>query len=303
MDNTTDADEPMMDVSSGTLKGVSLSPRSSSEEDFTGFFEEASRMSDIVMWTGDWYELGKDNGIPRVITGLSSTYDYTPLIAATIHSAGELIRPLVEDSLQNYRNYAIDFVREYAPAYLGLGIEINSLYLKYPDEFEKYVEFYNRLYEVIKGISPETRIFTIFQLEKMKGLSLWELEENKEHWELITSFKTDIAAFTTYPGLYYRDPSNIPRDHYLEILEHTDKPIAFTEIGWHSANSPQGWESSEMEQSAFVETFYKLTCDLDTEISVWSFLYDPEAIEPFNSMGLRRDDGTARPSFVAWRDT
>lgn len=293
-------EEPVIEESSGTLKGVSLSPCSSSAEDFTGFFKEAVQAGDIVMWAGDWNELSIDQGAPKVVTGLASTYGYTPLIEVTIHSAGQLIRPLDTDNLQIYRSRALAFAEEYQPEYLGLGIEINGLYVKSPTDFEKFVPFYNEVYDAVKEVSPDTQVFTVFQLELMKGLTMWEIEENEEHWELINRFKSDIIAFTTYPGIFYRNPSIIPEDHYTAIQSHITKPIAFTEIGWHSEASPQGWESSEQEQAEFVDTFFRLTKDIDVKIAIWSFMYDPETTEPFRSMGLRRDDGTARPAWDAW---
>lgn len=296
------AEEPVVEEPAGMLKGVSLSPRSSSAEDFTGFFIEAAQAGDIVMWAGDWNELSTDEGAPKVVTGLASTYDYIPLIEVAIHSAGQLIRPLNTENLQTYRSRTLAFVEEYQPKYLGLGIEINGLYVKSPADFEKYVPFYNEVYDAVKESSPDTQVFTVFQLELMKGLTMWEIEEHEAHWHLIDSVKSDIAAFTTYPGLFYRDPSDIPEDHYTEILSHTTKPIAFTEIGWHSEASPQGWESSEQEQAEFVDTFFRLTQDLDVKIAIWSFMYDPEIIEPFRSMGLRRDDGTARPAWNVWSE-
>ena len=42
------AEETVIEEPSGTLKGVSLSPRSSSAEDFTGFFEEADFITIVV---------------------------------------------------------------------------------------------------------------------------------------------------------------------------------------------------------------------------------------------------------------
>lgn len=293
-------EETVIGEPSGTLKGVSLSPRSSSAEDFTGFFGEAVQAGDIVMWAGDWNELSIDQGAPKVATELASTYGYTPLIEVTVHSSGQLVRPLNTDNLQMYRSRVLAFAEEYQPRYLGLGIEINGLYVKSPTDFEKFVPFYNEVYDAVKEISPNTQVFTVFQLELMKGLTMWEIEEHQEHWELINRFKSDIAAFTTYPGLFYRNPSAVPQDHYTEIQSHTNKPIAFTEIGWHSEASPQGWESSEQEQAEFVETFFRLTKNINVEIAIWSFLYDPETIEPFNSMGLRRNDGTARPAWDRW---
>ena len=41
--------EAAIEEPSGILKGVSLSPRSSSADDFTGFFEEAVQAGKIVM--------------------------------------------------------------------------------------------------------------------------------------------------------------------------------------------------------------------------------------------------------------
>ena len=112
--------------------------------------------------------------------------------------------------------------------------------------------------------------------------------------------KSDIIAFTTYPGLIYPNPSEIPADYYSEIKSHTTKPIAFTEIGWHSAASPKGWESSESEQAEFVKIFFNRTTGLNSEFIVWSFLYDQKTIEPFNSMGLYGTDGNAKTAWAEW---
>ena len=294
------AEEPTTGEPLGILKGVSLSPRSSSAEDFAGFFQEAVQAGDIVMWAGDWNELSIDQGSPKVVMGLASTYGYIPLIEVTIHSNGKLIRPLNADNLQIYRSRVLAFTDDYKPRYLGLGIEINSLYVKSPTDFERFVLFYDEVYDTVKKVSPDTQVFTVFQLELMKGLSMWGIEENEAHWDLIDRFKSDLVAFTTYPGLFYLDPSSIPVDHYTEIRAYTTKPIAFTEIGWHSEASPKGWESSEQEQAEFVDTFFRLTNGLDMKIEIWSFMYDPVTIEPFRSMGLRRGDGTARPVWNAW---
>lgn len=112
--------------------------------------------------------------------------------------------------------------------------------------------------------------------------------------------KSDIIAFTTYPGLIYKDPADIPADYYTEVKSHTSKRIAFTEIGWHSNSGPAGWESSKAEQAQFITQFITLTTAMDNELAIWSFMYDQGTVEPFNSMGLRRSDGTARPAWDEW---
>ena len=120
-------------------------------------------------------------------------------------------------------------------------------------------------------------------------------------WFLLDQFtNSDLIAFTTYPGLIYTSPDQLPADYYYEIQLHTTKPIAFTEIGWHSAATPTGWESSENEQADFVTKFFALTSDVHPKMTIWSFLYDQNTVVPFNSMGLWRTDGTAKQAWNFW---
>jgi hypothetical protein len=294
------------------LRGVSLSPRSNDPQDFTGFFEKAIQTGEIVSWVGDWAELNQeDGGGPRVVACLASTYGYTPLVIAQffIQSTGQLPRPLTPETKQMYLEGASNFASEFRPAYLGLGVEINVLYEKSPEQFDEFVEFFGEVYHAIKSISPETKVFTVFQLERMKGLHGGLFgganDPSNSQWDLLDQFEnSDLIAFTTYPGLIHKSPDLIPADYYREIISHTDKPIAFTEIGWHSEDGPLGWESSEEEQAEFVETFLDLSGDLNSGFLIWSFLYDPVAIEPFRSMGLcDREDGRERPAWNAWKSS
>jgi hypothetical protein len=178
---------------------------------------------------------------------------------------------------------------------------------KSPEDFEKFVRLFAGTYDAVKQKSPDTKVFTIFQLEHVKGLKGGLYggvnDPAAADWALIDRFpKADLVGFTTYPGLIYKDPSGIPADYYVEIRNHTSKPVAFTEIGWQSEAWPAGWESGDVEQAAFVTRFFELTGSLDKEMAIWSFLYDPAAPKPFDSMGLIKKDGTVRPSWNAWID-
>lgn len=290
------------------LKGITLTPKSFDPQDFKKFFSEANEAGSIISWSGDWQELSNQNGGPKVITELSSTYKYTPLVEVQFftQSTGKLLRPLDEKTKQEYRNSAINFIKKYKPKYFAIGIEINTLYEKFSQDFNEFATFYNEVYDSLKSESPNTNVFTIFQLEKMKGLNggLFggENDKNNNQWFLMDKFKSDLAAFTTYPSLIYKDPSDIPPDYYSEIKSHTSKRIAFTEIGWHSAPSPIGWESSQNKQSQFISIFFNLTKNLNKEMSIWSFLYDQKTMEPFNSMGLFENNGNPKKSWSAWAE-
>ncbi len=307
--NTWEESEGTEVEPSGFLNGVSLSPKSFESEDFTGFFEKAGEAGEIVIWAGDWGELEKESSGSKVVTELASTYDYIPIVEVQFftQSTGELIRPLDEGTKEEYKNSIVNFAEKYKPEYLGMGIEVNILYEKSPEDFEDFVGFYSEVYDSIKEKSPETKVFTVFQLEKMKGLNggLFggENDPTKSEWFLLEEFpKSDLVAFTTYPSLIYKDPSEIPNEYYSEIEQHTSKPIGFTEIGWHSGKTITGWESSEEEQDEFVSRFFELSEELDKELVIWSFLYDQETIEPFNSMGLYDSNGNEKLAWEEWID-
>lgn len=289
------------------LKGVSLSPRSFESEDFTRFFEKAQQAGKIISWAGDWNELTMENGGPKVVTELASVYDCIPFVIVQFftQSNGQLLRPLNAETREKYIISALSFVETYHPHYFALGIEVNVLYEKSPQDFEDFVTFYSEVYDAIKKESPTTKVFTIFQLERMKGLhgGLFGGENDfaNQQWWLLDKFpKVDIAAFTTYPGFIYTNPSYIPVDYYSEINLYTKKPVAFTEIGWHSTADIPGWESSEFEQAEFVEILFRLTKNMDIELMIWSFLYDQGISEPFKSMGLYDKDGNAKRAWNAW---
>ncbi len=281
-------------------KGITLTPKSFEAEDFTSFFEKTNQL-DIITWSGDWNELSTHDSAPFVLTELSKTYDYTPIIALQFftQSSGELLRPLDANTQQQYKDSTLSYVEQYHPKYLALGIETNILYEKSPEDFNNFVQFYNELYNEIKTISPETKIFTIFQLERMKGLEGLFGTKTSTQWELLEQFNQDLVAFTTYPSLIYNSPEEIPDDYYTEIQTHTTKPIAFTEIGWHTNQEPKGYESNEQEQSEFIPKFLNQTSK-NTEFIVWSFMYDQDTTIPFNSMGLYKSDGTEKLSAALW---
>jgi hypothetical protein len=295
------AKEVMKDTSSTPtsakpLKGVSLSPDSFNQEGFTSFLEKAKQAGSIIGWYGDIAELSDPKGAPYVVTELALKQGQLPLIIAQAfdQDSEKMLRPLDEKNKAEYKKAILEFVSKYKPAYLGIGIEVNLLYDSSPQDFDDFVAFYNDVYPSVKSVSHSTKVFTVFQLEKMKGMygGLFGGKESEQpKWELIDRFSTDIVAFTTYPCLVFHSPSDIPDDYYSDILNHVSKPVAFTEIGWYSSQHIAGWESSEAEQAEFVDRFFNLTKSLDAEFFIWSFLYDQKVSFPFSEMGLFSSNG------------
>lgn len=307
-ENQINGNDAKRDGISQVMKGVSLSPKSFAENDFLDFFEKAKQIGGVISWTGDWNELANlKTGGPAVLASLASKYDYVPIVEVQFftQSTGRMLRAFNAATEENYKNTAVDFVKKYKPKYFGLGVEVNVLYEKSPADFEDFVSFFPEVYDAIKNVSPKTQVFTVFQLEKMKGLNGGLFgginDKSKNQWDLLNKFpKSDIFAFTTYPGLVYKNPADVPIDYYSEIQSKTSKQIVFTEIGWYSGAGPVAWESSEAEQAEFIKLFFDLTKDMNKKFIIWSFLYDQKAAEPFNSMGLYGSAGNAKIGRDIW---
>ena len=115
------------------------------------------------------------------------------------------------------------------------------------------MSLFNQAAIAIHQASPNTQFFTSFQLERLSGLrgGLYGGTNNlhTNNWSLLDDFSAaDLLAFTSYPEIIYRTPSEIPLDYYQTIADHTAKPIAFTELGWPAADEAVGITGSKQIQ-------------------------------------------------------
>lgn len=288
----------------GRLIGVGLSPRTAQPYDIIEFFKTARGAGNTLVWYGDWKEFEYARGFPTLLAEQCYLNGLTAVVEVTVFNPadGRLLRGLDEKTQQKYVAGAADFAQKYQPRYLGMGVDTDALYTRSPADFEKFVKLFDRTCNAVRAVSPATKIFTVFQLEKMKGLNGGGNGPSRGLWSLLDKFPgADLFAFDTYPGMVYQSPSGIPADYFTSIKAHTDKPLAISGTGWQSAAGTSGVEGSESQQAEYAEAFFKLCRDLDLEFSAWSYLYDPTALAaPFSSMGLLRGDGAPRPAWHIW---
>lgn len=290
--------------------GVTFSPESHNNSSFLSFFAKAKETGGLLGWYGDWMELSNPKSGAYAISDLAvrNKYEVVPIVSYYQQGKKQFLRPLNAENKQLYLQGTTDYITKYQPQYFGIGIEINILYEASPGSFDEFVTFYHTAQERIKQISLTTQVFPVFQFERLAGHKggLFNPTENdgKSEWEILGRFPdADMYGFTTYPALIYQDPNDIPQDYYQEIRKYTDKPVAFTEIGWQHNNIAPGWESDDAEEARFIDKFFTLTDSLQPKLRLWSFLYDPGedlAGKLFGGMGLLAKGQTTSQAWEMW---
>jgi hypothetical protein len=278
----------------GTAGFVPRNFPNSSSNDWEDFFEEVKTMGEVFGAYFAW----DDNEQIETAAGIGLN---------TVFAVGYNI-DFVNDSYfeinkQEYQNIVMNILENYSPEYLAIGVEVNSLIYKVSQQaFNGFVDFYLETYDIIKEDFPNIKVFTIFQLEMMKGKARLMGLDLEQHWEVIEQFqdKLDLIGFTVYPFLEYESVYNIPENYYLEILEYTNKPIAFTEMGWPTNSSIVS--GNELDQVKFFLDILNSTTYLDVELFIHPFLHDAAfGIEMFESIGLKTNDGTEKIIYNYWK--
>lgn len=303
---TTTTGEPVP-VPEEPFRGFSLSPVDYEGSSLVEFLETAAANGDAIERVGDILEWeGSESSGLAVVDRLASEYGYFPLSITGVFNVdnGELLRPISDETFDRYVAAARSYAASHHPPYLGLGVEIDTQWRVRPQDFDRFAELFAAVAAAVDEVSPETQMFTAFQLERLAGMlgGLFGGQNDPELalWQLIDRFPdADIIAFTTYPGLVFSDPSEIPDDYYSRLNEYAGgRPIAFTEMGWQSAGDYGAYSGSEEKQLAFVTRFHDLIADADVAFYIWSFLYDQQVQGPFASMGLV--DRALRPKLAWW---
>lgn len=200
-----------------------------------------------------------------------------------------------------YKQAALDVVKATRPLYLSLGNEVNRWYEKYgdngPNGFTNFVSLYEEIYDAIKELSPETKVFCIFAREIVSE----NREANLDVLNLFNHSKLDLLVFTSYPysvqGI--NSPSDIPSDYYSKASNYMPgKPFGFSEIAWASLEALGG----EQAQADFImQATSRLTRDrgINLHLFGWPWLHD---LDENDAIGLIKTDGTEKLGYAAWKN-
>ncbi len=198
-----------------------------------------------------------------------------------------------------YKQAALGAVIASRPLYLSLGNEVNKWYEKYgedgPNGFSNYVSLYEEIYDAVKELSPDTRVFCVFAREIVSQ----NREANLEVLRLFDPNKMDLLVFTSYPyALGKTNPSMLPDDYYAKASHYMrGKPFGFSEIAWPSLAALGG----EQAQADFiVQATTRLTRDREIHLHLfgWPWLHD---LNENDAVGLIKMDGTEKLAYATWK--
>lgn len=308
--------------------GLSSLPPELTEESYAETFELAASAGEVILiqHTPPWQDMlagGLSDDTVQTTqreTGLAQEYGLDVFVAIDPTDASTGRRQLAnlpselsgagfadEQVRRAFIAYAQYVAENYQPKYLALGVEINSYQHQHPEDFERFVILYHEAYQAVKELSPETLVFPTFQLEEIQGLLPVD-DPYPTQWHLISRFepRLDLLAVSSYAGLLYTEPAEIPDAYFIQLASYTDRPIAISGMGYPSGTEANGTDrTAEEHQATFLRRALDSAQQLDMPLVVWFLGRDPTFTgePPFDrlqSIGLRRQDGTAKPAWVVW---
>lgn len=215
---------------------------------------------------------------------------------------------LNEDVQQALVAYAVYIATNYEPEYLAVGVEINMLRDRSPEQFEGFLDAYAQLYDIVKATSPTTKVFPTFQLEDLEGT----LDRaHPPQWEVLDAFagRMDLLAISTYPYLSgIRAAGDIRVDYYSQLRERFAGEIVIAEAGYSSAPvAGQATVGTERDQEAFLA---RLLADAEANgfrLMVWVATFDLVYAREGDAtiladVGLRASDGSNKLAWTIWEE-
>lgn len=220
-------------------------------------------------------------------------------------------RTLADGDLRDaFVEEAVFLARNMRPEYLVLGTEVNTTFERNPDAYSAFIEAYREAYDAVKGASPQTLVFVTYQFEELMGV-VPELPPHAPRWDLLDDFgsRLDLLGITSYPTFAYPTARKVPPFYYLDLLEHTDRQIAFVGVGFSSGATRAGVNSStQPEQRRFLQRLMEDAFRMQSPLVIWFSARDFAfaSAPPYDllaNIGLFNARGEAKEAWPYWETT
>jgi len=306
--------------------GLSSLPVELTEESYAGAFELAASAGEVILIqrTPPWQEmlsgsisqetanatrreieLAEEHGLELFIaidptdaaTGRSELAD----LPAELRGAG-FADGRVREAFLAYAQYVAE---NYRPAYLALGVEVNTYARERPEDFPSFVSLYKDAYSAVKQLSPSTLVFPVFQFEELQGLLPLDATAQSQ-WGLIDRFEPemDLLAVSSYPSAVFATAAEISLTYYSQLALFTTLPVAIAQMGF--APATDDIEEAEAEQGEFLTRALDGAQRLSMPLVVWFVGQDlsytgAPPLDLLARIGLKRVDGSPKTAWLVWQ--
>jgi hypothetical protein len=283
---------------------------------FDSVYQQVSQYAEFTPVWGKptpFYDLASDLGGSwgqTFVTNLTRGNGMFPIIHMSFIDAGITLKSpsnIQNPSLSNiewrnvYKTAAIEIVRAAKPLYLSLGNEVNRWYEVYDtatsnlNGFQHYISLYNEIYDTLKIICPQIKLFCTFAREIVAEYR----EADLSVLNLFDTNRLDLLVFTSYPHAVQsiNRPSDISSDYYFQINTYMPgKQFGFSEIAWPSMPA-FGGDSAQAEFLTLVRD--RLTQGMNLHLLGWAWLTD---LDTNDYIGLINRDGTPKLAYDVWKN-
>jgi hypothetical protein len=207
--------------------------------------------------------------------------------------------------------------------YLSIGNEVNDYFVKHRDEIPAYKTFFLTVYDVIKVQYPDVLVAMTFAYHDAESQNALDIIQQLNLGDFLP-----VTLYLYDQGFQFsRDPAELEL-YFNRILDLAgDKPIAFAEIGWSTAESLGG---TQADQAEFLSEAFRLLAEHRDQIEFisWFSLHDSNLenssdaaftfltdrpdlardedfmvmfVDFLNYMGLRENDGTPKEAWLVFQ--
>ena len=312
--------------------GFSTLPPERTSDAYIGAFATAAQYADVILIqrTPPWEDFLPGGSVSKTTAdttrletalldqykGLKRFYAIDPTDGVVQRSRLANLPPSVDPALgfldpglrQAFIAYTAYVVKNYAPDYHAIGVEVNMTFERNPRQFEAFVSLYQEAYATAKAANAKTKVFPTFQLEDLEG-NFGEV--HPPHWSLINQFrgKMDALAISSYPFLSgIRTAADLRPDYYSQFRTYWDGEILISETGYPSAPvDGQVNVGTEEDQQAYLSRIMEESNKLGFSMVVWFAALDPAfattgTASVFKDIGLRKSDGSNKLAWSAWEE-
>ncbi len=228
------------------------------------------------------------------------------------------------DFIQRFTDFILEVLERYPVKYLSIGNEVNDYFVSHREEIPAYKTFFLSVQTAIKQKNPDLKVGMTFAYHDAESSNSLDIIQELDLGDFLP-----LTLYLYNPDFQFdRDPAEL--EVYLEkILDLAgDKPVAFAELGWNTAESLSG---NQEDQEEFVrETFRLLSMYRDQiEFVAWFDLHDSKLENSYEAalsflpddsyliqdeefmtifmdfltyMGLRENDGTPKLGWFAFQE-